>query len=57
MLKPQDYSEKARRLQQAYDDFLNELGVLKEKRTKLVKKILQRIEQERIKKLLDEIKK
>lgn len=53
--KPKVYTQRSQRIQDAYKRFLDELGVIKKKRDVLTQKIVKRIEQEKIKKILDSI--
>lgn len=48
--------EKARKLKEAYDAFMGQLGELEHERLEVMKKVLGELEQEEIRKIIEELK-
>ncbi len=54
---PQEDEETVRRLQATYDEFATKLDALRKERLDLAKKVVSRIEQEKLRDVIDSLKK
>jgi len=52
----QDLQLRIQRIENIYEEFLQQLEVLRDRKDEIVKKVLQRSDQEKIEQLLDDIK-
>ncbi len=53
---PEDLKQRIQRIENIYEEFLQQLEILRDRKDEIVKKVLQRSDEKKIKQLLDDIK-